>query len=247
MTRVAPSPAPAAAPRRYGSASGLRDTPWEAAPETDSAAPTRTARTTRGSRSSSSTASPVCPSPPGRGSTPIASRARFSRVTTTAPGGSGNAPMPMPVSTNATRATKAPPSTSAGRFDRVVGGTAGGCPGRAASLVPVMTGVCSALEGVGHRLGEVGDPRAPPGGDVVAGLEHAAVLDRGNGVERGPLRQGLCRLVAADRVGQHDQIRCRTDDELRRQLRIATGGVGRLVGDVLQAEQLVDAADEGGA
>ena len=47
---VAPSPAPAATPRRYGSASGLRNTPWNAAPPPASMAPTRPPRTTRGSR-----------------------------------------------------------------------------------------------------------------------------------------------------------------------------------------------------
>ena len=37
---VAPRPAPAAAPRRYGSASGFRNTAWYAAPDAESDAPT---------------------------------------------------------------------------------------------------------------------------------------------------------------------------------------------------------------
>src|SRR5688572_19842328 len=49
---VAPSPAPAAAPRRYGSASGFRNTAWYAAPEADSDAPTSPATITRGRRRS---------------------------------------------------------------------------------------------------------------------------------------------------------------------------------------------------
>src|SRR6059036_3286417 len=45
---VAPRPAPAATPSRYGSASGLRKTPWYAEPATASIPPTSPARTTRG-------------------------------------------------------------------------------------------------------------------------------------------------------------------------------------------------------
>ncbi len=52
MTSVAAIPAPAAAPNRYGSASGLRNTPWKAAPAPASAAPTMPASSTRGTRSS---------------------------------------------------------------------------------------------------------------------------------------------------------------------------------------------------
>ena len=47
---VAPRPPPAATPSRYGSASGLRNTPWYAAPPPDSMAPTSAPSTTRGSR-----------------------------------------------------------------------------------------------------------------------------------------------------------------------------------------------------
>ena len=63
-------------------------------------------------------------------------------------------------------------------------------------------------------------------------------------VERRPLGDGLGGLVAADGVGQHDEVRRLADDVLGRQLRVAAGGVLGAVGDVLQAEQLVDAADE---
>ena len=56
---VAPRPAPAATPSRYGSASGFRNTPWYVAPATASIAPTRAASTTRGTRISQSTASSV--------------------------------------------------------------------------------------------------------------------------------------------------------------------------------------------
>src|SRR5262245_4013973 len=47
---VAPRPAPAATPSRYGSASGFRNTPWYVAPASASIAPTSAARSTRGTR-----------------------------------------------------------------------------------------------------------------------------------------------------------------------------------------------------
>ena len=47
---VAPRPAPAAAPSRYGSASGFRNTAWYAAPDAESDAPTSPATITRGRR-----------------------------------------------------------------------------------------------------------------------------------------------------------------------------------------------------
>src|SRR5690606_31590341 len=51
ITTVTAKPAPAAAPNKYGSARGLRKTPWKAAPDTARAAPTSAPSTTRGTRS----------------------------------------------------------------------------------------------------------------------------------------------------------------------------------------------------
>src|SRR5438309_5327195 len=51
IASVAPRLAPAAAPSRYGSASGLRKTPWYAAPAVASMPPTIAPRATRGMRS----------------------------------------------------------------------------------------------------------------------------------------------------------------------------------------------------
>ena len=48
--RVAPRPPPAAMPSRYGSASGLRKTPWYVPPAVASEAPTSRPSTTRGNR-----------------------------------------------------------------------------------------------------------------------------------------------------------------------------------------------------
>src|SRR5262245_49219082 len=59
MAIVAPRPAPAATPRRYGSASGLRKTPWYVAPATANIAPTSAASITRGTRISHRIASSV--------------------------------------------------------------------------------------------------------------------------------------------------------------------------------------------
>ena len=49
---AAPRAAPEAVPRTYGSASGLRNRPWNVAPATDRPTPTTIAERTRGRRSS---------------------------------------------------------------------------------------------------------------------------------------------------------------------------------------------------
>src|SRR3990172_10027289 len=51
-TIVEPRAAPVATPIRYGSASGLRNTPWYVAPDIASVAPASPARSTRGIRTS---------------------------------------------------------------------------------------------------------------------------------------------------------------------------------------------------
>ena len=214
-----------------------------------SPAPTRAASTTRGSRSCSSTASWVpsrppdtCP-PPRAVEHPVEQGERRRR-----PAGAGSAPTQTPASTAATSASSAPASTRAGgaatgRGRRPVRACARAGAARGRRHRPGSQ-PCSV---VGDRLGEVGDPRAPAGGDVVVGGEHPPLLDGRHGVEGRPLGEGLRGLVAADGVGQHDQVRRLPDDVLGGQLRVAAGGVVGAVGDVLQAEQRVDAADEGGA
>ena len=54
---AAPSPAPDAVPRTYGSARGLRSSPWNVAPATARATPTTIAVMTRGMRRSQTIAS----------------------------------------------------------------------------------------------------------------------------------------------------------------------------------------------
>src|SRR3954468_256978 len=181
------------------------------------AAPTRAARITRGSRSCSRTASCVPLRPPDR----CSPGSRSSRGTTTAPGGSGRAPTQTPASSAATSATTQPASTRPGR--RRLRGATGSVWGR----VPVaVTSPRSALEGLRDRLGEVGDPRSPAGGDVVVRLEDLLVLDGRDRVERGALGHGLGGLLAALGVGEDDEVRRLADDVLGGQLGVAPGRVG---------------------
>src|SRR5688572_25266245 len=176
-------------------------------------APTRTASSTRGRRSCSSTAVPVASRPPDTCPAPRTVPIRSSRVRTTAPGGSGNAPIQTPVRTAATSASSAPPSTRAGRRR----GRTGTRSTRASSdrVLPVVTVIVptsSAGQRLGDRLGEVGHPGTPAGGDVVVRLEHPALLDCGQRVERRPLGEGLRGLVAADGIGEDDEIGGLADD-----------------------------------
>src|SRR5690349_23979651 len=105
---------------------------------------------------------------------------RSRSVTTTPPGGSGRAPTQTPASSAATSASAQPASTRPGR--RRLRGATGSVWGR----VPVaVTSSRSALEFLGDRLGEVGDPRSPARGDVVVRGEDLLGLDRGDRGERG--------------------------------------------------------------
>src|SRR3954447_17397331 len=229
MTRVAPRPAPAAAPSREGPARGLRKTPWEAPPDVASPAPTSAASNTRGRRSSSSTAASVPSSPPGT-AMPRGESSRSRSVATTAPGGSGSAPTHTPASRVRTSTRAAAPSAGPARRPRR-GAAARAAPGPAPGVVVVIGPPTSALQGPGDGLREVGHPRTPARGDVVVGLEDPALLDGGHGGEGGPLRGGLGGLLAAHRVGEDDQVRRLADDVLRGQLRVAARGLGGGVGD----------------
>ena len=64
-------------------------------------------------------------------------------------------------------------------------------------------------------------------------------------VPAGPGGDGLGRLAAALGVGQEDQVGVGLDHVLGRQLRVAAGVLVGRVGDVLQAELVVELADEG--
>src|SRR5690606_5765 len=97
------------------------------------------------------------------------------------------------------------------------------------------------FDGLSHFLDEVGDPRPPPGGDVGVHFDHVLLLHRGHRGERGTAQD----VVHAARVGDEDEVGVLFDDELRGQLRVAARGVFCFVGDVDQAEQVVDLPDEG--
>src|SRR4029453_13732848 len=70
MTAIAPSAAPEETPMMAGSASGLRNRPWNTAPDAAKAAPTTAARTTRGRRSWSRITSVDAGTPVGRPENP---------------------------------------------------------------------------------------------------------------------------------------------------------------------------------
>ena len=92
---------------------------------------------------------------------------------------------------------------------------------------------------------EVDDPRPPARGDRVVDAHDRARPHRGDVPPARPCGDRLRRLRAAVDVGEHDDVRAARDDVLGRELRIAAAprGVGG-VGDVPEAEERVDAADE---
>src|SRR5262245_3665324 len=117
---VAPRPAPAATPSVYGSASGLANTPWYAAPQEARVAPTSRASTTRGRRSSLMIAVSVAESPDGS--------PRTSFMTPT--GGSATEPTTRP-STVAARTARMPATSHTGRSLVSPACTAGASPASA--------------------------------------------------------------------------------------------------------------------
>src|SRR3954454_13151228 len=235
MTSVAPRPAPAAEPSRYGSASGLRNTPWYVAPATARTPPTRATSSTRERRSSSRIWAWTPPS-----GSPTCRPICWSRVATTRPGGSPTAPTPTASRTTATSSAAAAPRAMARRREtppRAAGSTEGR---RSLRIRPSLT-----IQLLGHELGEVRRPRSPAGDDVVVRGDDLAFLDGGDRAERRPLGHGLRGLAAALGVGEDDEVRRLLDDVLGRQLRIAAVGALGGVRDVLETEQAVEAADEG--
>src|SRR5215216_694944 len=99
------------------------------------------------------------------------------------------------------------------------------------------------LESIVDLARVVDDARTPAGGDVVVHREDVALLDGGDVGPAGPALHRLQALAAALRVGEEDQIGVGVDDRFLAQLREAGRVVGR-VGDVGQAEHLVDLTDE---
>src|SRR5258706_163833 len=94
------------------------------------------------------------------------------------------------------------------------------------------------------RPDEVDDPRAPARSDRVVDADDRVVADGRDRVPARTRRDRLRGLAAAPHVGQDDQRRVRRDDVLGRELRVAARRRVGCVGDVLQAEQRVDLADE---
>ena len=165
-------------------------------------------------------------------------------MTTTAPGGSGSAPTQTPASTAATSA-----STRPGQHEPPAGGAGAAPPVRVSERVPPAVVVI---------------------GSAVLSPAASSATDSAKSATRGPQREAMSSSASRTRpswtagtvsnagrwatvsavCSQHlvsaSTIRSGrlADDVLGGQLRVAAGGVGRAVGDVLQAEERVDAADE---
>src|SRR5699024_8507151 len=102
-------------------------------------------------------------------------------------------------------------------------------------------------DGVRDAADELHDAWSPATGDVVVEFEDRVVLHGTDRVPARPFGNRLGALVAAFGVRQEDHVGIGGDDPFLTQLRRATGGFGVVpVGDVLQAEAIVDVADEGG-
>src|SRR5262245_29506784 len=155
MAIVAPSPAPAATPSRYGSASGLRKTPWYVAPATASIAPTSAASITRGTRISHRTASSVGESEvetPG-----TCSRAPADSSTEPTPRSTGPARTPIASDTSRNATAEHAHSGVSPRARTSV----------ACSATDVMRLLAKACERRRHRAEEVDEARTPAGRDRV--------------------------------------------------------------------------------
>src|SRR4051812_45462051 len=191
--------------------------------------PTSATSSTRGRRSTSR----IWACTPSSG-VPTCTPTWSSRVETTAPGARWTVPTPTPSTTATSSSAEATPRAA----DRRRHPPSRGVPRTGASLTTQL---------LRDELGEVRRPGAPAGDDVVVRGDDLAVLHRRDRGEGGPLRQRLLGLLAALRVGEHDQVGRGLDDVLGRELRVPAVGALGLVGDVLQAELLVEAPDEGAA
>src|SRR5215210_979040 len=237
---VAPRPAPAAVPSRYGSASGLRNAPWKAAPQPASMAPTSAPSTTRGSRSSKTIASSAWDSvePTWTSGRCEAAARRM-------------APTPMCTGPTSTPSTAAPTRNADAATSQSARGRGEGSrapPTRAApaaaSAVPVTSTANAGLQRRGDGADEVHDAGSPAGCDRVVEEHDRAVANRAGPVPARPGSDGRLRLPTALRVCEDDQAGVRGDHVLAGELGEAgAGGVGG-IGDVPQAEEPVHRADE---
>src|SRR5215211_4401151 len=197
-TIVAPRPAPAAVPSRYGSASGFRNAPWKAAPQPASMAPTRAPSTTRGSRSSKTIASSAWES-----LEPTWTNGRCEAVARRmAPTPMCTGPTRTPSTAAPTRNADAAASQSArgrGEGSRAPGVRA--APG-AASAVPLTSTAHAGLQRRGDGADEVHDPGSPARRDRVVEEHDRTVPDRADPVPARPRRDRRPRLPAALRVSE---------------------------------------------
>src|SRR4051795_3026761 len=193
--------------------------------------PTSATSSTRGRRSTSR----ICACRPSSG-VPTCTPTFASRVETTCPGARGTVPTATPRTTATSSSAVAAPRAHARRRHPA---------SRAGTWREARLRALPATQLLRQELGEVRRAGPPARDDVVVRGEHLAVLDGRDRPERRPLGQALLALLAALRVGQHDEVGRGLDDVLRRQLRVAAARALGLVGDVLEAEGLVDAADEG--
>src|SRR5262245_49221426 len=162
---VAPRPAPAATPSRYGSASGFRNTPWYVAPASASIAPTRAARSTRGTRICQRIASSV-------GESEVDTPGTCSRApadSRTAPTPRWTGPARTPIASDTRRNATAEHAHS-GRSPRAR--TSGTRSATVAMPLLAQPGECR-----GHRAEEVHEARPPARGDRVVDADDRARAD----------------------------------------------------------------------
>src|SRR6185503_4322610 len=262
---AAPSAAPDAVPSTYGSASGLRSTPWNVAPATASPAPTVIAVSTRGSRRSTTMTSSARLHVIGM-SRP---RRRWARIATVSPGGtktepaatpatstSASTPSPRPARASGRRAMRdRPPSRNRVDASAVIGGSSRrrrwGSGGRRRGQRNLR------VDRGDQRRQPVDESRPGPGHDDVVDREDVPLLDRGHVAPAGTLADvlglGAIRGVAeedhfgvgGDEVLEGDRVVRRAGDRVR------TGehehlAVDRLGGRGEDAVADVDLVDEPG-
>ena len=237
IATVAPRPAPAATPRRYGSASGLRNAPWYDAPATESIAPTITPMATRGARISQTVArlqlrQPAVDRDERQAVEELADDAAHGsehRTRSSSPASHGS-------DEDQAQAT-AVQRTVWRRVDhRTVRQDRGRCRHQLTGTVAIA---------VGDRLKKLDDPRTPSRGDVVVELDHASRSAR----PTARTNPGRAATVSADSPQHFVSARKISDgilleEVLRRQLRIARAVVDG-VGDVHEPERRVHLTDEG--
>ena len=206
---VAPSPAPAAAPSRYGSASGFRNTAWYAAPEAESDAPTSAATITLGSRRFPRIAA-CCSDMPGwriaeRDQPPKDVRGADLHGSDQQAGEDGHDEHDHPERGRAELRRVTPP------------------------VAPHVR------DGRSDRAQVVHDPRSPARGDVFVQRDHAAVLTAAIRAHPGRFGDAPWRLPQHFVSARKIEVGVSLDDVLGRELRVPAAGSLRLVGDVAES------------